>query len=194
LQERQRTPLYVGTIAAVLYFSEGLPFGIVKELIPLYLRVAHVELKVIGLASSVSLAWTLKFFWSPLVDTFGTYRRWIAGALAAIIASLVGLAFLPAHVTMGFYFVLAILAVGSATQDIAVDAFTIRATPSSLLGPVNSIRVTAYRIALMVGGGAGAARARCARRAGGMADCVRHGGRHRASRSDLHHVAARGSR
>ncbi|HEY8133209.1 MAG TPA: MFS transporter [Thermoanaerobaculia bacterium] len=153
MQERQRTPLYVGTIAAVLYFSEGLPFGIVKELIPLYLRVAHVELKVIGLASSVSLAWTLKFFWSPLVDTFGTYRRWIAGALVAIIASLVALAFLPAHVTFAFYVVLAVLAVGSATQDIAVDAFTIRATPSSLLGPVNSIRVTAYRIALMVGGG-----------------------------------------
>ena len=153
MPERQRTPLYVGTIAAVLYFSEGLPFGIVKELVPLYLRVARVELKVIGLASSVSLAWTLKFFWSPLVDTFGTYRRWIAGALVAIIATLVALAFLPAHVTMGFYFVLALLAVGSATQDIAVDAFTIRATPSSLLGPVNSIRVTAYRIALMVGGG-----------------------------------------
>src|SRR5207247_6016295 len=115
------------------------------------------ELKVIGLASSVSLAWTLKFFWSPLVDTFGTYRRWIAGALVAIIASLVALAFLPAHVTFAFYVVLAVLAVGSATQDIAVDAFTIRATPSSLLGPVNSIRVTAYRIALMVGGGALAA-------------------------------------
>ena len=157
MQERQRTPLYVGTIAAVLYFSEGLPFGIVKELIPLYLRVAHVELKVIGLASSVSLAWTLKFFWSPLVDTFGTYRRWIAGALVAIIAALVALAFLPAHVTIAFYVVLAVLALGSATQDIAVDAFTIRATPSSLLGPVNSIRVTAYRIALMVGGGALAA-------------------------------------
>jgi PAT family beta-lactamase induction signal transducer AmpG len=157
LQERQRTPLYVGTIAAVLYFSEGLPFGIVKELIPLYLRVAHVELRVIGLASSVSLAWTLKFFWSPLVDTFGTYRRWIAGALVAIIASLGALAFLPAHVTIAFYVVLAVLALGSATQDIAVDAFTIRATPSSLLGPVNSIRVTAYRIALMVGGGALAA-------------------------------------
>ena len=157
MPERQRTSLYVGTIAAVLYFSEGLPFGIVKDLIPIYLRVQHIELKVIGLASGVSIAWTLKFFWSPLVDTFGTYRRWIAGALVAIIASLVALALLPAHVTNLFYVFLALLAVGSATQDIAVDAFTIRATPKSLLGPVNSIRVTAYRVALMVGGGALAA-------------------------------------
>lgn len=156
MTERQRTPFYVGTIAAVLYFSEGLPFGIVKDLVPLYLRVQHVELKIIGLASGVSLAWTLKFLWSPLVDTFGTYRRWIAGALVGIIASLAALAIMP-EVTPAFYVFLAALTISSATQDIAVDAFTIRATPSSLLGPINSIRVTAYRIALMVGGGALAA-------------------------------------
>jgi PAT family beta-lactamase induction signal transducer AmpG len=157
LSERQRTPLYVGTLAAVLYFSEGLPYGIVKELAPLYLRVEHVELKVIGLTSSVGLAWTLKFLWSPLVDTFGTYRRWIAGSIIGIIVSLALMALLPVEVTTPFYFLLGALAVASATQDIAVDAFTIRATPASLLGPVNSIRVTAYRIALMVGGGALAA-------------------------------------
>ncbi len=140
----------IGSIAAVLYFSEGLPYGIVKELAPLYLRVEHVQLKTIGLASIVGLAWTLKFFWSPLVDAFGTYRRWIAGALVVITGSLFALAFLPSNL---FYVFLAVLAIGSATQDIAVDAFTIRATPNELLGPVNSIRVTAYRVALMVGGG-----------------------------------------
>ncbi|HEX9407247.1 MAG TPA: MFS transporter [Thermoanaerobaculia bacterium] len=147
---RERTSLWVGTIASVLYFSEGLPFGIVKELVPLYLRVEHVELKIIGLASTVSAAWTLKFFWSPLVDAFGTYRRWIAGALVLIAGSLFALAFLPSNL---FYVFLALVAIGSATQDIAVDAFTIRATPASMLGPVNSIRVTAYRVALIVGGG-----------------------------------------
>jgi PAT family beta-lactamase induction signal transducer AmpG len=152
LPERQRTSLSLGAIAAVLYFSEGLPYGIVKDLVPLYLRVEHVELRYIGLASSVSLAWTLKFLWSPLIDTFGTYRRWIAGALMGIIASLAALAIMP-DVTTAFYVFLAVLTISSATQDIAVDAFTIRATPSTLLGPINSIRVTAYRIALMVGGG-----------------------------------------
>ena len=148
--ERKRTPFYIGSIAAILYFSEGLPFGIVKELVPLYLRVEHVELKIIGLASTVSAAWTLKVFWSPLVDAFGTYRRWIAGALVAIAGALAAMALAPSNL---FYIFLALLAIGSATQDIAVDAFTIRATPSTLLGPVNSIRVTAYRVALMVGGG-----------------------------------------
>jgi len=155
--DRKRTNLYVGALAAVLYFSEGFPFGIVKELTPLYLRVEHVQLKFIGLANVVGLAWTLKFFWSPLVDAFGTYRRWIAGALIGITGSLAAIALLPAQVNEYFYILLAVLAAASATQDIAVDALTIRATPPSFLGPVNSIRVTAYRVALMVGGGALAA-------------------------------------
>ena len=154
MSERQRTPLAIGAIAAVLYFSEGLPYGIVTDLVPIYLRIQHVELKIIGdLAGSVSLAWTLKFLWSPLIDTFGTYRRWIAGALIVIGGALGAMASLPASVTAIFYALIAVMALGSATQDIAVYAFTIRATPGSMLGPVNSIRVTAYRVAMMVGGG-----------------------------------------
>lgn len=156
--ERSRTRLFVYSFASVLYFSEGLPYGIVNELAPLYLRFHHVELKAIGLISSVSLAWTLKFLWSPLIDTFGTYRRWIAGALIAITIGLLAMAATASQInTAVFFALLSVLAIASATQDIAVDAFTIRATPKEMLGPVNSIRVTAYRIALMVGGGAFAA-------------------------------------
>ena len=154
---RERSRWFVYSFATVLYFSEGLPYGVVNELAPLYLRFQHVELKVIGLATSVRLAWTLKFLWSPLVDSFGTYRRWIAGALGGIVLSLAAMAASGSRVTMMFYVLLALLATASATQDIAVDAFTIRATPPPMIGPVNSIRVTAYRVALMIGGGALAA-------------------------------------
>lgn len=151
---RAWTPLYVGSIAAVLYFSEGLPYGIVRELAPLYLRLQHVDLPTIGVASnSVGIAWTLKFLWSPLVDTYGTYRRWIGGALLTITTALLFIAARSTTVAATFYVLLAVLAFASATQDIAVDAFTIRATPSTLLGPVNSIRVAAYRVALMASGG-----------------------------------------
>ena len=152
--QRPRTTLFLGSIAAVLYFSEGLPYGVVRELVPTFLRFHHVELTTIGLISSVSLAWTLKFLWSPFVDTFGSYRRWIAGALAAIALALMAMSTMSARIGPLFYVVVATLAIASATQDIAVDAFTIRATPQQLLGPINSIRVAAYRVALIVGGGA----------------------------------------
>jgi len=145
VQRPSRTAL--AAIAAALYFSEGLPYGIVKEFVPLVLRFQHVDLTSIGLLNIVGFAWTLKFLWSPLVDELGTYRRWIGGAVAAIAIALLGMSVFAVPSTY-FYAFIAMLALASATQDIAVDAFTIRATPEEFLGPVNSVRVTAYRIAL----------------------------------------------
>jgi PAT family beta-lactamase induction signal transducer AmpG len=142
-----------GSVAALLYFSEGLPFGIVNDLLPVYLRVHHVALTAIGFLSTVGSAWTLKVFWSPLIDAFGTYRRWIATAVLAMAICMATLAAMPETAGAAFWTIVSIFAIASATQDLAVDAFTIRATPPDLVGPVNSIRVAAYRAALIIGGG-----------------------------------------
>lgn len=151
MTDRRRSLLYLGSVASVLYFSEGLPFGIVKEFVPMYLRFQGVDLTSIGLLNVVAFAWTFKFLWSPFIDEFGTYRRWITTAVAIITLTLAGMA--VAH-ELGplFYGLVALLAIASATQDMAVDAFTIRATPPKMLGHINSIRVTAYRLALMLPG------------------------------------------
>jgi len=138
----------LGATVAVVYFSEGLPFGIVKEFAPMYLRFAKVDLTSIGLLNIAGFAWTFKFLWSPLVDTYGTYRRWIGGSVLAIALTLVAMAAM-AQPGMPFYTLIVILALASATQDIAVDAFTIQVTPSEMLGPVNSVRVAAYRVGMM---------------------------------------------
>ena len=45
------------------------------------------------------------------------------------------------------------LAVFSATQDIAIDAYTIELLDPAEMGPANGIRVTAYRVALIAAGG-----------------------------------------
>jgi MFS transporter, PAT family, beta-lactamase induction signal transducer AmpG len=145
--------LTAASVAALLYFSEGLPFGIVNDLLPVYLRVHHVELTTIGFLSTVASAWTLKVFWSPLIDAFGTYRRWIATAVLAMAICMVTLAAMPKVIGPVFWLIITLFAIASATQDLAVDAFTIRATPPEFVGPVNSIRVAAYRAALIVGGG-----------------------------------------
>lgn len=147
----------IGATAAALYLSEGLPFGIVTELMPLYMRVHGVGLAAIGSLSTVGLAWTLKVLWSPLIDSFGTYRRWIAGAVAAMLAILVAFAAMPERIGSAFWILITIFTLASATQDIAIDAFTIRLTPKDMLGPINSIRVMAYRGALIIGGGGMAA-------------------------------------
>jgi len=151
--QRSKTKWYAASVAALLYFSEGLPFGIVNDLLPVYLRVHGVELTTIGFLSTVASAWTLKVFWSPLVDAFGTYRRWIATAVLAMAICMLTLAAMPEVAGPAFWTIITVFAIASATQDLAIDAFTIRATPPEFVGPVNSIRVAAYRTSLIVGGG-----------------------------------------
>lgn len=139
-------------LAAILYFSQGFPFGIVNETVNLYLSFAKIPLGTIGLVGSVGLVWTLKFLWAPLVDKLGTYRMWIFGALLVLAAAFAALGVVP-PAGAAFSAVLLVLVFASATQDIAIDALAIRMTPANLLGVVNSARVAAYRGAMIVAGG-----------------------------------------
>ena len=147
-----RTRFAIPALAGILYFSQGFPFGIVDRTLNLYLSVAKVPLSTIGLLSTIGIAWSVKLFWAPLVDAFGTYRAWILGSLIVLAFALGAFAMVPAASTV-FWIAAIVLALASATQDIAIDALTIRITPSDLLGLVNSARVTAYRIALIAAGG-----------------------------------------
>jgi len=139
---------------ALLYFAEGFPFGIVFDNLPVYFRVHGVSLKDIGLMGLLGLPWTLKVLWAPLVDGFGRKRTWIVAALTAIA---VVLAVLPyVEVTTDLHLVwglLLVLTIASATQDIAIDAYTIGLLDRGEEGIGNGIRVSAYRAALIVGGG-----------------------------------------
>jgi len=155
--DRHRPAWFAPALAAILYFSQGFPFGLVNELLPLYLRTEGVSLEQIGLVSAVSSAWTWKFLWSPLVDRYGSYRRWMAGSLLVLTATIASFAFVSPKYAPLFFTIVAILAFASATQDIAIDAMTVRITPKQQLGYVNSVRVTAYRGAMIIAGGALAA-------------------------------------
>jgi PAT family beta-lactamase induction signal transducer AmpG len=139
---------------AMLYFAEGLPFGIVKEMVPVYFKVSGVSLTDIGLASLLGLPWTLKVAWSPLVDRYGERRRWIIGCLIvlALFTSLTPL-FDPAVPTLGLWAVLLAITIASATQDVAIDAYTIGLVEPGEEGDANGIRVSAYRVALIASGG-----------------------------------------
>jgi PAT family beta-lactamase induction signal transducer AmpG len=147
-----RDRLLIPTLASILYFSQGFPFGIVNETVNLYLSFTKVSLATLGLTGSVGIIWTLKFLWAPLVDAVGTYRRWIFGALLVLSGSVIALGMVrPA--SPAFWGALVVLVFASATQDIAIDALAIRITPESLLGVVNSARVAAFRVAMIVAGG-----------------------------------------
>jgi MFS transporter, PAT family, beta-lactamase induction signal transducer AmpG len=140
---------------ALLYFAEGLPFGIIKEVIPVYFKVSGVSLTDIGLASLLGLPWTLKVIWSPLVDRFGERRQWITGCLIVLAAFTIMIPwFDPAVPTLGLWAVLLAVTLASATQDVAIDAYTIGLVEPGEEGDANGVRVSAYRVALIASGGA----------------------------------------
>jgi PAT family beta-lactamase induction signal transducer AmpG len=92
--------------------------------------------------------------WSPLVDRYGERHRWVTACLALMaVALLVVPAFEPAALSAGLLVALAVLALCGATQDVAIDAYTIGLVDPGEEGDANGVRVSAYRVALIVSGG-----------------------------------------
>jgi len=128
--------------------------GIIADNLPVYLRVHGVSLAAIGVFSSLTLPWTLKPLWAPLVDRFGERRHWIAGALMVMAVASFAIP-LSDPAAPGILLVGAVLALtlAGATQDIAIDAYTIGLLATGEEGVGNGVRVSAYRAALVATGG-----------------------------------------
>jgi PAT family beta-lactamase induction signal transducer AmpG len=137
----------------ILSFASGFPFGLFNDLVPVYLRSSGASLSQIGLLSALALPWALKFLWAPAVDRLGSRRRWIGGTQIGLAIALVLLALGGSSVGPGFFVLLLTLVALSATQDIAVDGYTIEIMDRDELGPANGTRVMGYRIGMIVAGG-----------------------------------------
>jgi len=136
---------------AALSFASGLPYFFFNETVPVWLAASGMSLAGIGLASGASLPWALKFLWAPLVDRLGSRRMWIRvclGLLAVTTAVLAGAD--PIRHAGQLAALLLLYVTLSATQDIAVDAYTIETTHGRELGVANSVRIGAYRSASFV--------------------------------------------
>ncbi len=141
-------------VVGVLYFAEGAPYGFVNITLANYLRRMGLPLEQIGILSLLGFAWSLKMLWAPLVDRFGRRAAWMVPAqlTCAVCMALIGLCALP-PAPLYFWVIVGILCVASATQDIAVDAYTIDILETQELGVANGVRNGAYRVALMAAGG-----------------------------------------
>lgn len=142
---------WIGALA----FASGFPFGLVNETVPIFLRTHGAGLVEIGQLNKLSLPWSLKWLWAPLVDRVGSRRHWIVGCLAGLAALTFTLGALPSEGLGGptLWIALILIVVLSATQDVAVDAYTIQSTTTRELGVANSVRITLYRIAMLTAGG-----------------------------------------
>ncbi|QTW19186.1 AmpG family muropeptide MFS transporter [Comamonas kerstersii] len=148
-----------------LGFSAGLPLLLVLGTLSFWLREAGINRTTIGYLSWVALAYAFKWMWSPLVDrmplplltrALGRRRSWLLLSQLMIMGGLVGMALSDPLTTLNpiIWCALAV-AFGSATQDIALDAFRIESADADHQAALAATYQTGYRLA-MIWAGAGA--------------------------------------
>ncbi len=140
-------------VVGVLYFAEGVPYGFVVSTLSFFLRGQGAPLEHIGFLSLLGLAWSFKILWSPLVDRFGARAAWLVPAQGAIALCLLAMSRLSGQpVSWPFWVVTGLLCLASATQDLAVDAYTIDILETGELGLANGVRNGAYRVGALIAG------------------------------------------
>ena len=147
-----------------LGFSAGLPLLLVLGTLSFWLREAGVDRTTIGFLSWVGLAYAFKWAWAPLVDRLpipvatrllGRRRSWLLLSQAIIIAGLVGMALNDPKLSLETVVWCALLvAFGSATQDITLDAYRIESADMQRQAALAASYQTGYRLA-MIWAGAG---------------------------------------
>ena len=128
--------------------------------IPDWMRSIGVDLRIIGLFSLAQLPWSIKYLWAPVLDRYmppwlGRRRGWALVAQIFLLIFTLALAGVGSHPDAPWIVgALALaIAVSAATQDIALDAYTVDVLHEDEYGAVVGARVAFYRVAMLAAGG-----------------------------------------
>ncbi len=146
----------------VLGFASGLPFPLVFTTLTAWLTTTGVSKSEIGMFAWAGIAYSVKFAWAPLVDRlgipgltawFGRRRSWMLFSQFGVIVVLLLMSLADPSMQLARVALLTVLlAVCSATQDIAVDAWRIEAVTVRLQGAMAASYQVGYRCAVLVAG------------------------------------------
>ncbi|WVM87925.1 MFS transporter [Halopseudomonas pachastrellae] len=145
-----------------LGFSAGLPLLLVGGTFSAWLRDIGVELASIGFLSWVGMAHSIKVLWAPLIDRLpvpvltrllGRRRSWMLLAQLVIAGALLGMSLSNPLEHLEWVALWAVLAAfGSATQDVAIDAYRVEAEARHRQAAMAATYVTGYRVAILAAG------------------------------------------
>lgn len=140
-----------------LYFAEGLPYIVVMFVATDMYKTLDVSNASLAFWTSVLyMPWVVKPMWSPFVDLYSTKRKWIIWMQLVLAILFLGIAFslhLPWWYPVSLAF-LWLMAMTSATHDIAADGFYMLALNEHQQAFFTGIRSTFYRLAMIAGMGA----------------------------------------
>lgn len=154
------TPVMLSML--VLGFASGLPLYMVFQKLSYWLRDAGIDRSTIGFFYFVTLSYTLKWLWAPVVDRvklpvlhrlLGARRSWIVTAIAGTVISLVIISQTDPLVSLIPVAIAALLlAYSGATLDVAIDAWRIESAPNDAQANMAAAYSFGYRIAYMTSG------------------------------------------
>ncbi len=136
--------------------SQGVPVGFFQIALPVVLRMRGVSLETIGLTSFVTIGWSLKFLWAPILDRyysphFGRRRGWILPLQLLEVLLLLTLAQFAA--VGPILLILLILNFEAATQDVATDGMAVELMAPAERGWGNGIKIGCFFVGMLLGGG-----------------------------------------
>lgn len=139
----------------LLYFVQGIPYGLQSSLLPVYLRGTGQSLTRISLAKVLYFPWVLKLLWAPLVDRAGTKRRWLVSTVGGLaLVCLAGATLSPELQQGGVAGVLLAMNALVSVQDVAVDGAAVRLLRGTAeLGLGNTAQVVGYKAGSVFAGG-----------------------------------------
>jgi len=145
-------------ICVFMGFSSGMPLYVLISLLPGWLRMNGIELATIGALSVMTLPYSLKFLWSPVMDRFslpflGRRRGWALITQLGLVGSIVLMGQFDPQRSMGvIIFLVFCVSLFSASQDIVLDAYRRELLADDELGTGTSIWVNAFRLSGLVPG------------------------------------------
>lgn len=120
-------------LLSIFFFgvASGFPWVMIGSAMSAWLKEEGLTRSAIGLFGSIFIAYSINFLWSPLLDRvkplfWGQRRGWIATTQLCIVIACVVLASIDVEQNLMIASLVAFsIAIFSATQDIAIDAFRI---------------------------------------------------------------------
>lgn len=128
--------------------------------LPAILRHQGVDLRWIGMLSLLYIPWAFKFFWAPLIDRFyfkklGKRKTWLLFTQIALVLGVVALALTQFDYGLGVFVIVGLwISTFAATQDIAIDGYTVETFSESEYRLGSMAQSIGVALGSMVGGAA----------------------------------------
>ena len=143
-----------------LYISQGLPQGFIHYALKNHLAdQGFTTADIGGVIAMISLPWTVKFLWGPIVDRFGIAsmgkrRPWIILSQALTVVVLLILATVPGLDSNLRFLGLGILSVNiwTSLQDVCTDSLAVDLVPEKQRGILNGFMYGCSYLGSFLGG------------------------------------------